>query len=203
MINRTLFDFLQIYNDLPPRLLDALTLFLGNACYVQIGYEPVIDSDADVGLAFSLKCVLVSNNRFFLMTEDEVQTIYELLTNFDEVGFMARMGPFEVRAFTTNDLNDHMVVRKEQTEIEFSAALFAAFFDLCPIISSYMFERRVLREHFEGVLFEAFEAAAEKCHNDGPYIRFAAQTTNNKLIVEIACNFRSIFIQYCQNRRRL
>lgn len=198
IIKHTLFYFLQIYNELPPCLLDALTLFLGNAGYVQVGYEPLIESEEDVGVAFSLKCVLAVNNRFFLMSDDEVQNIYELLANFDENPSMTSLGPFDARA----DLNDQLIVRKGQTEIEFPAAIFGAFMDLGPIISAYMFERRLLREHFEGILFEAFNEAAEKCHNDGPYISFAARSTNNKLIVEIACNFRSLFIQYCQNRRR-
>lgn len=111
---------------------------------------------------------------------------------------MTSLGPFEARS----DLNDQLFIRKGETEMMFSAAVFASYMDLCPIFSAYMFERRFLHEHYEGVLSDAFRVAAEDCLNDGPYIGFVARSTSNKLIVEIATNFRSIFIQFCLNRRR-
>lgn len=189
--------------ELPPRLLDALTLFIGSSCYVQIGYEPFIAAEEDIDIAFALKCVLVVDNRFFLLLEDELTDLYELLNSFNTARAAASRGSFTVRASTMpGDLGDHVVVQKGYEEIAFPPALFAAIMDLFPIIENYMLERRVFREHFEGELYKAFDDAAKRCRNDGPFIRYAVRSTSEKLFVEIACNFLSIFIQFCEIRRR-
>lgn len=192
----------QAYKEPPPRLMNPLTLFLGVAGYVQVGYEPCIDPDDDhLGVKFNLRCVIVLDTDFLFLNENELGDLFELLKEFCETRSAAVKFGLEVCADTNR--NEHVILRKGWAEITLSRAVFQNFKSLAPIIINYMLEQRVLKNHFESELFAAFEKAAKSCRFDGPYIEYLAQNTCERLIIEIAVHFRSIFIKYCENQRRL
>lgn len=176
---------------------------MGGSCYLQAGYVPRFDDENEIGVAFTLKCILVVGDRFFIMSAEDVITLYELLDTFNETHCFTENGQFGVRTYADEDLNDHMIVSKDQTDIEFSSQLFAAFMKACPIVSNYMLERLRFKDQYDGEMINSFEEARKMCRNDGQYIQHAAKNTSDGVIAEIAWYFESFFIEYCEYHRNL
>lgn len=189
------------FRNTSPCVLEAATFFLGTGGYVQIGYQPELAEDERDGIKFSLRSVVVVNDKFLLLDKSEMQCLFELLNNFDETNFSCQSADFEIYAYTDALGDEHFELHKNATKINFTADILGRFMTLCPVFISYMTERLHLKSHFENLLYDAFDDTAKKCFSDGAHLEYLARCSNDRFVIELYGNFNIFFSMYCKNRR--
>lgn len=135
--------------------MGAANIFIGANGIVQMGYLPVIDENEENGINFLIRTVIAMGDSWLLLDEDDVREMFYLLRIFN---FSYRDGMLVVELYDKSD---------ESYEIAFSPAALIELMALEEIVKGYMFERRVLKEHYHNELISAIDKVADECRNNG------------------------------------
>lgn len=197
----------------PPSLLNAVTIFIGRAGYIQIGYQPELIEDDDP--EFHHRIVIVMGETWLIMDIEECNNFFISLRKRDEFRYIEGSHPYlpnDDPEFPGTFFLDKYYEKRVSTYVNYHTQkeyeiifpndeAIKKIVSLEDIVLGHVYELFHLREQFTGEMGVALEKAAKECHNVS-HLKFLAAHTSDKIVVELATNFFSFFCSYWQQLKK-